>query len=69
VAGPATGSSTCWGYLLELLGLFVLIASLDFVVDRDLSLLALYLIPTLYSQWDDITLVIMKVKPASSPAR
>jgi hypothetical protein len=38
-------------HVLGLLGLFVLIASLDFVVDRDLSLLALYLIPTLYSAW------------------
>lgn len=36
---------------LGFLGLFVLIAWLDFVLDRDLSLFALYLIPTLYSAW------------------
>jgi serine phosphatase RsbU (regulator of sigma subunit) len=36
---------------LGFLGLFVLIVWLDFVVDRDLSLFALYLIPTLYSAW------------------
>src|SRR5579864_1897438 len=33
------------------LGLFVLTTSLDLVVDHDLSLFALYLIPTLYSAW------------------
>jgi serine phosphatase RsbU (regulator of sigma subunit) len=33
------------------LGLFVLIAWLDLVLDHDLSLFALYLIPTLYSAW------------------
>jgi serine phosphatase RsbU (regulator of sigma subunit) len=32
-------------------GLFVVIAWLDFVIDRDLSLFALYLIPTLYAAW------------------
>jgi serine phosphatase RsbU (regulator of sigma subunit) len=37
--------------VLGFLGLFVVIAWLDFVVDRDLSLFALYLIPTLYSSW------------------
>ena len=31
--------------------LFALTASLDLVVDHDLSLFALYLIPTLYSAW------------------
>jgi serine phosphatase RsbU (regulator of sigma subunit) len=31
--------------------LFALIAALDFSLDRDLSLFALYLIPTLYSAW------------------
>jgi hypothetical protein len=36
---------------LGFLGLFVLIAWLDLVIDRDLSLFALYLIPTLYSAW------------------
>ena len=36
---------------LGFLGLFVLIAWLDLVLDRDLSLFALYLIPTLYSAW------------------
>jgi hypothetical protein len=36
---------------LAFVGLFVLIASLDFVLDRDLSLFALYLIPTLYAAW------------------
>jgi hypothetical protein len=33
------------------LGLFVLTAWLDLIVDHDLSLFALYLIPTLYSAW------------------
>jgi len=33
------------------LGLFILIAWPDLVLDRDLSLFALYLIPTLYSAW------------------
>jgi serine phosphatase RsbU (regulator of sigma subunit) len=37
--------------VLGFLTLFVVIAWLDFVVDRDLSLFALYLIPTLYSSW------------------
>jgi hypothetical protein len=37
--------------VLGFLGLFVLIAGLDFVVDRDLSLFALFLISTLYSAW------------------
>ena len=37
--------------VLEFLGLFVLIVWLDHVVDRDLSLFALYLIPTLYAAW------------------
>jgi hypothetical protein len=37
--------------VLEFLGLFVLIARLDHVIDRDLSLFALYLIPTLYAAW------------------
>jgi serine phosphatase RsbU (regulator of sigma subunit) len=36
---------------LGFLGLFVLIASLDLVIDHDLSLFALYLIPTLYCAW------------------
>ncbi len=36
---------------LGFLGLFVLIAWLDLIIDRDLSLFALYLIPTLYSAW------------------
>jgi phosphoserine phosphatase RsbU/P len=36
---------------LGFLGLFILIAWLDFVLDPDLSLFALYLIPTLYSAW------------------
>lgn len=36
---------------LAFLGLFVLIAGLDFVTDPDLSLFALYLIPTLYATW------------------
>jgi serine phosphatase RsbU (regulator of sigma subunit) len=36
---------------LGFLGLFVLIAWLDLVIDPDLSLFALYLIPTLYSAW------------------
>ena len=36
---------------LGFLGLFVLIAGLDHVLDRDLSLFALYLIPTLYAAW------------------
>jgi sigma-B regulation protein RsbU (phosphoserine phosphatase) len=36
---------------LGFLGLFVLIAWLDHVIDRDLSLFALYLIPTLYAAW------------------
>jgi serine phosphatase RsbU (regulator of sigma subunit) len=33
------------------LAIFVLIAWLDFVLDRNLSLFALYLIPTLYAAW------------------
>jgi serine phosphatase RsbU (regulator of sigma subunit) len=36
---------------LVLIGLFVLIAWVDLIVDPDLSLFALYLIPTLYSAW------------------
>ncbi len=36
---------------LGFLVLFVLIAWLDLILDRDLSLFALYLIPTLYSAW------------------
>jgi cell division protein FtsW (lipid II flippase) len=36
---------------LGFLGLFVLIAWLDLVLDHDLSLFALYLIPTLFSAW------------------
>lgn len=36
---------------LGFLGLFVLTAWLDLVIDRDLSLFALYLVPTLYSAW------------------
>jgi serine phosphatase RsbU (regulator of sigma subunit) len=36
---------------LAFLGLFILIAGLDFVTDPDLSLFALYLIPTLYAAW------------------
>jgi len=36
---------------LGFLGLFVLIAGLDHVIDHDLSLFALYLIPTLYAAW------------------
>jgi len=36
---------------LGCLGLFVFIAYLDFVLDHDLSLFDLYLIPTLYSAW------------------
>jgi serine phosphatase RsbU (regulator of sigma subunit) len=37
--------------VLGFLGLFVLIAWLDLVLKHDLSLFALYLIPTLYSAW------------------
>ncbi len=36
---------------LGALGLFVVIAWLDLVFDRDLSLFALYLVPTLYCAW------------------
>jgi len=36
---------------LGFLCLFVLIAWLDLILDRDLSLFALYLIPTLYAAW------------------
>ena len=36
---------------LEFLGLFAVIAGLDHAIDRDLSLFALYLIPTLYAAW------------------
>jgi hypothetical protein len=36
---------------LGFLVLFVLIAWLDLIIDHDLSLFALYLIPTLYSAW------------------
>ena len=36
---------------LGFLGSFTVIAGLDHVVDRDLSLFALYLIPTLYAAW------------------
>jgi serine phosphatase RsbU (regulator of sigma subunit) len=36
---------------LGFLGLFIVIAWIDLVIDRDLSLFALYLIPTLYSAW------------------
>ena len=38
-------------HTLICLGLFVLVAWLDFILDRDLSLFALYLIPTLYAAW------------------
>ncbi|WP_051670661.1 PP2C family protein-serine/threonine phosphatase [Bryobacter aggregatus] len=38
-------------HALILLALIVLIAGLDFTVDRDLSLFALYLIPALYGVW------------------
>src|ERR1017187_1643613 len=37
--------------VLGFLGLFALIAGLDHVIDHDLSLFALYLIPTLYAAW------------------
>jgi hypothetical protein len=37
--------------VLSFLGLFVLTVWLDLVTDRDLSLFALYLVPTLYSAW------------------
>ena len=37
--------------VLEFLCLFGLIAGLDHVIDHDLSLFALYLIPTLYAAW------------------
>jgi sigma-B regulation protein RsbU (phosphoserine phosphatase) len=37
--------------VLEFLCLFALIAALDHVIDHDLSLFALYLIPTLYAAW------------------
>ena len=37
--------------VLEFLCLFAVIAGLDHVIDRDLSLFALYLIPTLYAAW------------------
>jgi serine phosphatase RsbU (regulator of sigma subunit) len=37
--------------VLEFLGLFALIAGLDHAIDRDLSLFALYLVPTLYAAW------------------
>jgi serine phosphatase RsbU (regulator of sigma subunit) len=37
--------------VLGFLALFVLIAGLDLVIDGDLSLFALYLIPTLYAAW------------------
>jgi phosphoserine phosphatase RsbU/P len=37
--------------VLGFVGLFVLIAWMDLVFDHDLSLFALYLIPTLYSSW------------------
>ena len=33
------------------LGLFVLTVSVDVLIDRDLSLFALYLVPTLYAVW------------------
>lgn len=39
------------GRIVVFITLFALTAWLDFVVDRDLSLFALYLIPTLYSTW------------------
>jgi serine phosphatase RsbU (regulator of sigma subunit) len=38
-------------HALTCLALFVLVAWLDLVLDRDLSLFALYLIPTIYSAW------------------
>ena len=37
--------------VIEFLGLFTVIAGLDHVIDRNLSLFALYLIPTLYAAW------------------
>jgi len=37
--------------VLEFLGMFALTAGLDHAIDRDLSLFALYLIPTFYAAW------------------
>lgn len=40
-----------WAVAVAFAGLFVLISWLDLVLDHDLSLFALYLIPILYSAW------------------